>query len=210
MHRSGVILGGKGTQSTRKLTESGPGAYLHAHGPGAKAIDLPAAVAHRNLVDSQFLQESMTALPGAGAAFNRISYFDYNPVSGQYEYFSLDTRAPQMMNERSVRPAKPDEVIELYGGVFVATQWGSATNVPFRYRLNVGPIHGKHTDGGALPDSDGYRHRPGIPGVQVSLYPGLRRVTPVIRAARTRGSPGRDRRQNLYAAEAANIRPRSG
>jgi hypothetical protein len=111
-------------------------------GPGAKAIDLPAAVAHRNLIDGKFLQESMTALPGAGAAFNRISYFDYNPVSGQYEYFSLDTRAPQMMNERSVRPAKPDEVIELYGSVFVATQWGSATNVPFRYRLNVGPIHG--------------------------------------------------------------------
>jgi hypothetical protein len=111
-------------------------------GSGAKAIDLPAAVAHRSLVDGKFLQESMTALSGSGAPFSRIAYFDYNPVSGQYEYFSLDTRAPQMMNERSVRPAKPDEVIELYGSVFVATRWGSAKNVPFRYRLNVGPIHG--------------------------------------------------------------------
>ncbi|HEX5458488.1 MAG TPA: DUF1579 family protein [Steroidobacteraceae bacterium] len=110
--------------------------------PGAKAIDLPAAVAQRNLVDGKFLQESMTAVPGSGAAFNRIAYFDYNPVSGQYEYFSLDTRAPQMMNERSVRPGKPGGAIELYGSVFVASQWGSATNVPFRYRLNVGPIQG--------------------------------------------------------------------
>lgn len=111
-------------------------------GAGAKAIDLPAAVAHRSLVDGKFLEESMTALPGSAAAFRRIAYFDYNPVSGQYEYFSLDTRAPQMMNERSVSPAKPGETLALYGSVFVASQWGSATNVPFRYRLDVGPIQG--------------------------------------------------------------------
>jgi hypothetical protein len=111
-------------------------------GPGASPMALPAAIAHRRLVGSKFLQESMTGLPGSGDPFDRIAFFDYNPVSGQYEYFSLDTRAPQMMNERSVEPAKPGRPIDLYGGIFVATQWGSATNVPFRYRLSVGPIQG--------------------------------------------------------------------
>ena len=33
-------------------------------------------------------------------------------------------------------------MIELDGGTFVAPQWGSATNVPFRYRILVGPVQG--------------------------------------------------------------------
>lgn len=111
-------------------------------GPGGKAIDLPAAQASRRVVDGKFLQERMTALPGSKSAFTRIAYFNYNPVSGQYEYFSIDTRAPQMMNERSEGPVKPGGAVELYGGIFVATQWGAATNVPFRYRLVVGPVRG--------------------------------------------------------------------
>jgi hypothetical protein len=109
-------------------------------GPGMKALDLPPALADRRLIDGKFLQERMSALPGSSGAFTRISYLNQNPESGQYEYFSIDTRAPQMMNERSEGPVRPDGAIELYGGVFVATQWGSATNVPFRYRIVVYPV----------------------------------------------------------------------
>jgi hypothetical protein len=36
-----------------------------------------------------------------GDAFSRMAYFDCNTVNRQYEYFSIDTRAPEMMNERS-------------------------------------------------------------------------------------------------------------
>ncbi|HXS20590.1 MAG TPA: DUF1579 family protein [Steroidobacteraceae bacterium] len=110
-------------------------------GPGTQPIDLPAAVAHRRLIGGKFLQEVMTALPGTAAAFSRIAYFDYNAMSGQYEYASIDTRAPQIMNERSNGPAAADDAIPLYGGIFVADHWGAAANVPFRYRLVVGPLH---------------------------------------------------------------------
>jgi hypothetical protein len=65
---------------------------------------------------------------------------DQNPESGQYEYFSIDTRAPQMMNERSEGPVRPDGAIDLYGGIFVAAQWGSSANMPFRYRIVVCPV----------------------------------------------------------------------
>lgn len=109
-------------------------------GPGTRPIDLPAAVAHRRLIDGKFLQEVMTALPGTAARFSRIAYFDYNTMSGQYEYASIDTRAPQIMNERSVGPTAGNDAITLYGGIFVADRWGPAANVPFRYRLVVGSL----------------------------------------------------------------------
>ncbi|MGH8201428.1 MAG: DUF1579 family protein [Steroidobacteraceae bacterium] len=109
-------------------------------GPGMKALDLPPALAYRQLIDGKFLQERMSALAGSKDAFTRISYLNQNPESGQYEYFSIDTRAPQMMNERSEGAVRPDSAIDLYGGIFVATQWGSATNVPFRYRIVVYPV----------------------------------------------------------------------
>lgn len=109
-------------------------------GPGGRAIDLPAALASRRVVDGKFLQERMTAVPGSKEPFTRIAYLNFNPVSGQYEYFSIDTRAPQMMNERSQGPVTPDGALELYGGIFVATKWGAATNVPFRYRIVVYPV----------------------------------------------------------------------
>lgn len=110
--------------------------------PGAQRVDLPPAIAHRRLIGGHFIQEIMTALPGSKSPFSRISYFDYNAMNGQYEYFSIDTRLPQMMNERSRGPTDPAAPIELYGGTFVAPQWGSATNVPFRYRLVLYPIRG--------------------------------------------------------------------
>ena len=115
-------------------------------GAGAKAIDLPPAVAHRVLIGGAILQEVMTLAPESGETpFTRVAYFDYNAVNQQYEYFSLDTRAPQMMNERSLAAAalgKPQDrgTLTLYGGRFVAPQWGEAKNVPFRYRIVVGRV----------------------------------------------------------------------
>ena len=80
-------------------------------GAAAKAIDLPPAVAHRVLIGNAILQEVMTvASESSETRFTRVAYFDYNTVNQQYEYFSLDTRAPQ---------------------------WGESQNVPFRYRLVV-------------------------------------------------------------------------
>jgi hypothetical protein len=114
-------------------------------GEAAKAIDLPPAVAHRILMGSTILQEVMTpASRSGGAPFTRVAYFDYNAVNRQYEYFSLDTRAPQMMNERSVaasvRGKSRQGTLTLHGSRFVAPQWGEAKNVPFRYRIVVDPV----------------------------------------------------------------------
>ena len=112
----------------------------------AKAIDLPPAVAHRVLIGNAILQEVMTlASESRETPFTRVAYFDYNAVNQQYEYFSLDTRAPQMMTERS-RAAAPQGksqhrgMLTLYGGRFVAPQWGESKNVPFRYRIVVGRV----------------------------------------------------------------------
>ena len=115
-------------------------------GAAAKAIDLPAAVAHRVLIGSAILQELMTPASESGdAPFTRVAYFNYNGVTQQYEYFSLDTRAPQMMNERSRAAGAQGKSqhrggLTLYGGRFVAAQWGESKNVPFRYRIVVGQV----------------------------------------------------------------------
>ena len=114
-------------------------------GFGAEAINLPPAVARRHLIAGAFLEEVMEpAKQSEKESFVRTAYFNYNAVSQQYEYFSLDSRAPQMMNERSDKAAeqsKPDKGgIKLYGGSFVAPQWGEAKNVAFTYRLTVGEI----------------------------------------------------------------------
>src|ERR1700730_9324889 len=115
-------------------------------GAAAKAIDLPPAVAHRILIGSTILQEVMTlASQSSETPFTRVAYFDYNAVTRQYEYFSLDTRAPQMMNERSVAAAVRGKsqhrgTLILHGGRFVVPQWGEAKNVPFRYRIVVDPV----------------------------------------------------------------------
>jgi hypothetical protein len=112
---------------------------------GTKPITLPAAVARRRLMDGGFLEEVMEpANKSANEGFVRNAFFNYNAVNQQYEYFSLDSRAPQMMNERS---DKTDEQkltgrdgIILHGGSFVAPQWGEAKNVAFTYRLKIGEI----------------------------------------------------------------------
>jgi hypothetical protein len=116
--------------------------------PGADAqpIELPGAVAERVLVGDGILQEIMTAASKSSETpFTRVAYFDYNPVRRQFEYFSLDTRAPQMMNERSRATGAQGHssqaaALTLYGGRFVAPQWGPAQNVPFRYRIVIGTV----------------------------------------------------------------------
>jgi len=114
-------------------------------GVGAEAVNLAPAVARRRLIAGAYLEEVMQPIKRAAKeSFVRTAYFNYNAVNQQYEYFSLDTRAPQMMNERSDKTAqqgKPDSgAIKLQGGSFVAPQWGAATNVAFTYRLTVGGI----------------------------------------------------------------------
>ncbi len=111
-------------------------------GPNAKPIDLPPATARREIIANAFLQEVMQpAGKDAAGAFTRIANFSFNPVNQQYEYFSLDSRLPQMMSylipgankERNGR-------IELAGASFVAPEWGPQKNVPFMYRLSIGPV----------------------------------------------------------------------
>ncbi len=113
--------------------------------PGAEAISLPPAVARRRLVEGAFLEEVMELAQQSGQGpFTRTAYFNYNAINQQYEYFSLDSRAPQMMNEKSSpgegqAPAGKGG-IKLYGGSFVAPRWGEATNAAFMYRLTVGEV----------------------------------------------------------------------
>lgn len=114
---------------------------------GDEATELPSTVAQRRLIGGVFLQEVMKPAPESKEEpFTRIAYFNYNAVSQQYEYFSMDSRAPQMMNERSYdagvqgKMHDPGEMI-LYGeDTFVIPQWGEATNVAFRYRLVMGEV----------------------------------------------------------------------
>lgn len=113
-------------------------------GPGANATDLPPAIAHRRLVEGVFVEEVMeSAGKGGPEPFTRTSYFNYNAVTRQYEYFSIDSRLPQMMNERSKSsgPVEPGtDGISLQGGRFAAPRWGDATNVEFTYRLTMGEV----------------------------------------------------------------------
>jgi hypothetical protein len=114
-------------------------------GFGAEAIALPPAVARRHLMTGAFLEEVMEPAKKSGKeSFVRTAYFNYNAVSQQYEYFSLDSRAPQMMNERSDKTGQQSNPgkngIKLSGGSFTAPKWGEAANVAFTYRLTVGGI----------------------------------------------------------------------
>ena len=115
-------------------------------GYGEAAVKLPPAIARRRMVEDIYLEEVMELETGSSEKpFNRTAYFNFNAVNHQYEYFSLDTRAPQMMSEKSHRVRTQGESsykggIVLYGGRFVAPKWGKATNVAFTYRLKVGDI----------------------------------------------------------------------
>ena len=111
-------------------------------GPDAKAVDLPPAIPRRTVVRDAYLQEVMEPADGSGgASFTRVAYFSFNPINQQYEYFSLDSRLPQMMSyivpgANRTRQGR----LELVGTSFVAPEWGMQKNVPFMYRLTVGPV----------------------------------------------------------------------
>jgi len=119
-------------------------------GPGAVAVELPQAVAHRQLLDGKYLEESMELAPAAdappAAAFHRHALLTYNPVGKRYEYTSLDSRAPQIMTEIGATLPSPEAggPVRLQGGRFLAPDWGGSKNVSFRYRLTIGPVQ---TDG---------------------------------------------------------------
>jgi Protein of unknown function (DUF1579) len=114
-------------------------------GSGAEAISLPPAIARRRLVEHVFLEEVMELAQRPGPEpFTRTAYFNYNAVNQQFEYASLDSRAPQIMIEKSnVAEGQdgPDKNgLRLYGGSFVAPLWGKAANAAFMYRLTVGAV----------------------------------------------------------------------
>ena len=111
-------------------------------GSNAKAVDLPQSVARRELVRDTFLQEVIEPSDkSAQPAFTRIAYFSHNPINQQYEYFSLDSRLPQMMTYVVPGANKMrDGKVELTGTSFVAPEWGAQKNVAFMYRLTIGPV----------------------------------------------------------------------
>ncbi len=113
-------------------------------GPGAVAVELPSAIARRELVGGNYLEENMEPTGGeATQSFHRNAFLNFNSVTRRYEYTSLDTRAPQLMMETS-RPVGAQQVpaaeLKLQGGAFLAPEWGSAKNVRFKYRLSIGEI----------------------------------------------------------------------
>ena len=113
---------------------------------GKEPVTLPSAVAQRRLLGRLFIEEIMEKAPQAkGDAFTRVACFNYNGVNQQFEYVSLDSRAPQMMTEKSSGAEGPNPkadggAVTLFGDIFVAPQWGEAKNAPFRYRLTIGQI----------------------------------------------------------------------
>ena len=114
-------------------------------GPGAVAVELPKAVARRQLLDGKYLEESMEPAATDGppsAAFHRHALLTYNPVAKRYEYTSLDSRAPQLMTEigAALPASNPGGPVGLQGGHFLAPDWGGSKNVSFRYRLTIGPV----------------------------------------------------------------------
>lgn len=113
-------------------------------GPNTKALDLPPAVARRELVAGAFLREVMQPAEGSKQErFERVAHFSYNTLNQQYEYFSQDSRLPQMMSYLIPGANKErNGKVELAGTSFVAPEWGRGKNVPFMYRLTVGPVEG--------------------------------------------------------------------
>lgn len=109
-------------------------------------IPLSRAIAHRQMIAQVFLQEVLTPVPAAaGESFTRIAYINYNAVNRQLEYVSLDTRAPQLMTEKSEQTdawsiLREQHHITLNGGSFVAPEWGPSKNATFGYRLVLGAV----------------------------------------------------------------------
>lgn len=147
VHGQNATLGDTGNNTTallREMAGTWDARQRMWTGPDATPIDMPPAVAHRQLIGDAYLEEVMEPAQASGSdSFTRTAYINYNPVSRQYEYFTLDTRAPQQMRYSSGEMRK-DAVgdVKFDGGRFVASQWGDAKNVAFKYRLVVGGVDG--------------------------------------------------------------------
>src|SRR6266487_344486 len=114
-------------------------------GPKNDPIALPAAIAQRRLIRDTYLEEVMQPVddgPGQPGSFSRHALLNYNPVTSQYEYTSLDTRGPQLMVEQSrpIASGASGTELALQGGSFLAPEWGSAKNIRFKYRLTIGAV----------------------------------------------------------------------
>jgi hypothetical protein len=119
-------------------------------------------VARRRMVDDLYLEEIME--PGAGAAepFSRICYLDFNPLSGRWEYVSLDTRIPaQLMYELSNdRTLGKESTVVLHLPVFALPGWGTdVTGQSVRQRREISladPDHQEVRQYWSLPNASEY------------------------------------------------------
>jgi hypothetical protein len=114
-------------------------------GPDAAPIALPNATAERRIVGDSLIEETMVAASGSKKSFTRIADLNFNVVTHKFEYFSWDSRAPQVMSEKSrgdtaLTGGSDQRAVTLYGGTFVAPQWGKLRNASFKYRLVLGRI----------------------------------------------------------------------
>lgn len=113
-------------------------------GPEAKPVKLPAARALRRIADGGgFLDEQMTLATPSKEPFTRTSHINRNAIDGVFEYFSIDTRAPQQMHYQSqAADANFSGQLRFKGETFVAEQWGDKRNTAFAYRVELSPVIG--------------------------------------------------------------------
>jgi hypothetical protein len=108
-------------------------------GPDSAPVPLPAATARRRFVHGAYLQEDMTLAAGTdGDPFTRHAVLSRNAVNQTFEYFSIDSRLPQMM----MYPTGAERRGGLWFTLpapFVAPAWGEDADVPFKARLQVQP-----------------------------------------------------------------------
>lgn len=111
-------------------------------GPDLPPVEQPPAVAVRRIAaGGGFMEEEMTVAAASSDPFTRTSHINYNAIDGVFEYFSIDTRAPQQMHYQS-QPIAPDfrGDLQFRGGTFVAGQWGANKNAAFAYRVELSPV----------------------------------------------------------------------
>lgn len=111
-------------------------------GPGSDPVTLPAATAQRRLIHGAYIEEEMELAKGVeGDPFTRSATVSWNAVNQTFEYFSIDSRLPQMM----MYPTGVERSGALWFTLhepFVAPAWGNDTDVPFAARLQLRP--GEH------------------------------------------------------------------
>lgn len=112
--------------------------------PESKPVKLPAAIAVRRLADGGgFLDEQMTLASPSKEPFTRTSHINRNGIDGVFEYFSIDTRAPQQMHYQSqIADVNFSGELQFKGATFVAERWGDKTNAAFAYRVELSPVIG--------------------------------------------------------------------